>query len=388
MIQHSLRFVGLFLLAICSLAFPHATGTSKVAVRLIDPDSVTVEVNANTEELVNATHSTADTGSAMEKSRLFQERTESYLISRVNLTVNGRPVDNMRVVRWKLHGAGREDDFVHDTNLIMTSPSIITLGGSLPKERRVLKVTVNLWPELGVQAISEVSFFWRDSLLDRRWIKMDSPLRFEISPDSLAAALERTKHVEARANPAGTNLFARFIGLGYTHILPLGMDHILFVLGLFFFATVMRPLLIQITAFTVAHSITLGLSMLGIFSLPSRIVEPLIALSIAVVGIENIFSKKLRPSRWMVVFGFGLIHGMGFAGALKELGLPPGRFWSTLAGFNIGVELGQLTVVSIAFALTYWMWKKPWYRAWVVIPASVLISVVALYWFAQRTLGF
>jgi len=176
----------------------------------------------------------------------------------------------------------------------------------------------------------------------------------------------------------------RFVWLGFTHILPEGTDHILFVLGLFFFSVMLRPLLLQITAFTIAHSITLGLSLLGVFSLPSRVVEPLIALSIVIVALENIFFRKMRPSRFLVVFGFGLIHGLGFASVLKGLGLPEGQFFKVLFSFNVGVELGQLTIVAIASALTVWMWKRPWYFRRVVIPVSALIAAVGLFWFVQR----
>jgi hydrogenase/urease accessory protein HupE len=176
----------------------------------------------------------------------------------------------------------------------------------------------------------------------------------------------------------------RFLKLGFTHILPEGLDHILFVLGLFFFSTLFRPLLLQVTAFTIAHSITLGLSLLGIFSLPSRLVEPLIALSIAVVALENIFFRKMRPSRLLIVFGFGLVHGLGFAGVLKGLGLPENQFLKVLISFNLGVEGGQLAVIALAAAMTGWMWKKPWYFKRVVVPASALIAAIGLYWFVQR----
>jgi hypothetical protein len=113
-------------------------------------------------------------------------------------------------------------------------------------------------------------------------------------------------------------------------------------------------------------------------------VEPLIALSIAVVAIENIFFRKMRPSRFLVVFAFGLVHGLGFAGVLKDLGLPEGQFLKVLISFNVGVELGQLAVITIATALTFWMWKKPWYYRRVVVPASALIAAMGLFWFIQR----
>jgi hypothetical protein len=165
-------------------------------------------------------------------------------------------------------------------------------------------------------------------------------------------------------------------------------DHILFVVGLFLLAPRLKPLLIQVTAFTVAHSITLGLCMADIVHLPSRLVETTIAASIAFVAIENICYKELKPWRWMVVFCFGLIHGLGFASALKELGLPPGHFFPALISFNVGVEAGQLTVIAVAAALTVWFWKKTWYRAAIVIPCSIVIAGIGLFWAGQRALGY
>jgi hydrogenase/urease accessory protein HupE len=178
---------------------------------------------------------------------------------------------------------------------------------------------------------------------------------------------------------------ASYIVYGFEHILPKGLDHILFILGLFLFSTKLKPLLWQVTMFTVAHTITLGLSMNGIISLPASIVEPLIALSIAYVGVENVFSKKLRNSRLFLVFGFGLLHGLGFASVLADFGMPEDAFATALISFNIGVELGQLTIIAGAFLLVgYWFSKKSWYKQRITNPASIIIAVVASYWFIQR----
>ncbi len=182
----------------------------------------------------------------------------------------------------------------------------------------------------------------------------------------------------------GRTVFGRFIIQGFEHIIPKGIDHILFVLGLFLLSTHLRPLLWQISAFTVAHTITLALAMTGVFSLPPHIVEPLIALSIAYVAIENIATPKMKPWRPFVVFAFGLLHGMGFAGVLMELGLPRGQFASALVGFNVGVEIGQLSVVALAFLAVGWFRRKEWYRAAIIIPQSLAIAAVGLYWTVER----
>lgn len=183
-----------------------------------------------------------------------------------------------------------------------------------------------------------------------------------------------------------------YLTLGYTHILPKGLDHLLFVLGLFLLSTRVRHILIQVTAFTVAHSITLGLTMLGIVSLSSRIVEPLIALSIAYVALENLVTHELKPWRLALVFSFGLLHGMGFAGVLADLGLPRGEFLTALLSFNLGVEAGQLTVIAAA-SLLVWPARRSlgeggyWYRRWIVIPASLAIASVGVYWTIARVLA-
>jgi hypothetical protein len=181
----------------------------------------------------------------------------------------------------------------------------------------------------------------------------------------------------------------QYLVLGFEHILPKGLDHILFVLGIFLLSPAWRPVLWQVTTFTIAHSITLGLTIYGIVSLSPAIVEPLIALSITYVAIENLFTSTLKPWRIALVFGFGLLHGMGFAGVLHELGLPRSEFFTALVTFNLGVEAGQLAVITLALLAVGW-WRRGEagaYRRWVVVPASVLIAVCGAWWTITRALG-
>ena len=188
-------------------------------------------------------------------------------------------------------------------------------------------------------------------------------------------------------NMSRINTAFLYLKLGYEHILPLGFDHILFVLSLFLLSSNLKTILWQSLAFTVAHSVTLGLAMYSVIKVSPAIVEPLIALSIMYVALENVFVKKLRPSRIGVLFLFGLIHGLGFASSLSELGLPQNSFFSSLIMFNAGVELGQLTVIFIAFFLVgKWFGNKPYYHKYIVTPLSLLIAAVALFWVIQRTL--
>ncbi|WP_255731581.1 HupE/UreJ family protein [Phaeobacter sp. B1627] len=187
------------------------------------------------------------------------------------------------------------------------------------------------------------------------------------------------------AQLTGWEAFVRYIPVGFDHILPQGLDHILFVLGLFFFSLRLRPLLWQVSAFTLAHTLTLGLATLGWIQVAPTIVEPLIAASITLIALENIFVRKLHPWRPVVVFGFGLLHGLGFASVLGDFGLPVAQFIPALLGFNVGVELGQLTVIAIAYvALGYWFGNHPKYRGRVAIPASATIALIGAYWFVER----
>ncbi len=194
--------------------------------------------------------------------------------------------------------------------------------------------------------------------------------------------------LSATARPRWSHgVFVAYLKLGFTHIVPKGLDHILFVLGLFLLSVRWRPLLYQVTAFTVAHSVTLALSMQGVVSLPERFVETLIALSISWVAIENIATSALKPWRVAVVFGFGLLHGLGFAGVLSELGMPEGRFLTALLAFNVGVELGQVGVVALAFGVLGRFRNLSGYRRFVVIPCSGAIAATGCWWSVSRAFG-
>jgi hypothetical protein len=194
--------------------------------------------------------------------------------------------------------------------------------------------------------------------------------------------------LDERAAPRSLGrVFFEYLVLGFTHIVPKGADHILFVLGLFLLSTRARPLLYQVTAFTLAHTLTLALSIYGVVSLSPRIVEPAIAFSIAAVAIENLFTERARPGRVALVFGFGLLHGLGFAGVLTELGLPRKQALPALLSFNLGVEFGQLAVLAIAFLLVGWpLGRWAGYRRWVVVPGSLAIAAMGLWWGVERLL--
>ena len=178
----------------------------------------------------------------------------------------------------------------------------------------------------------------------------------------------------------------KFFGSGFTHILPNGPDHILFILGLFFLTRTFGVLLFQMTLFTLAHSLTLGLSIYGFLSVPTQVVEIAIALSIAFIAIENLFHDHLSRWRPWVVFGFGLVHGLGFAHSFQETLVNSDDFLAALFSFNLGIEFGQLAVVGIAYAVVAVWWKRDWYRAAIARPASALIAASGLYWALERSI--
>ena len=200
-------------------------------------------------------------------------------------------------------------------------------------------------------------------------------------PDVRDVSLDRT--------PFETAIF--YIRIGFEHILPMGVDHILFVLALFFSSRRLKPLIWQVSAFTLAHTATLGLTAAGLIAPPASIVEPLIAFTIAWAALENILFKE--PSAWRpaLVFGFGLIHGMGFAGAFGDLDLPADIFWPALIGFNVGVEIGQLAVIGMAFAVAVLIrgalkqaGRPDLYRPVLVWPVSLAIGAIGLWWAIER----
>jgi hydrogenase/urease accessory protein HupE len=254
-------------------------------------------------------------------------------------------------------------------NDVAQAPSTVRLTGAMPAGAQTVSIRYGL-------AIGSYALNVRiaDSPVQTVWL--DGPQAS--APTSLVAPPPPPTRVEVAW---------QYFGLGFTHILPKGLDHILFVIGIFLLSARWRSVFLQVSTFTIAHSITLGLTMLGIVSLPAKVVEPMIALSIAYVAIENLMTSELKPWRLALVFSFGLLHGMGFAGVLRDLGLPRSEFLTALLTFNLGVEAGQLSVIALAFAaVMYWRRNQLTYRRLVIQPASLLIALMGLYWTVQRAL--
>lgn len=166
--------------------------------------------------------------------------------------------------------------------------------------------------------------------------------------------------------------------LGIQHILPFGLDHLLFIAGLFLSSRKLKDLLLYATAFTIAHSLTLILSAVQIIAIDNEIIEPIIALSIAAVGVENVMQNGRKANKYFLIFIFGLIHGCGFAGALAETGIPENFFYSSLIAFNLGIETAQIGFILICFLLLKFVKDERKYRRLVVIPVSMLIFTIGI----------
>ena len=207
-----------------------------------------------------------------------------------------------------------------------------------------------------------------------------------IKDDKLSEPFSLT---EVFAKPTFWSVGSSYLNAGFLHIVPKGLDHVLFILGVFLITMRLRPLLIQITMFTVAHSLTLSLGVLGCVNIPPQVVEPLIALSIAYVAFENLGSDRLSRFRLPVIFGFGLLHGLGFASVLAEFRLPEGLYFAALFWFNVGVEFAQIGLLVAAYlGITVWFSCPEAYRRYVVLPGSLVIGGVGTYWMAERIFYF
>ncbi len=251
-------------------------------------------------------------------------------------------------------------------NIDLARNSILTLSAALP------------------EGAAPVQFGWHTSfgpLVVRQVGGGEDAYTAFLTDGELSQPLPR----DGIATESAGAVFWRYILVGFEHIIPLGLDHILFVLGLFFFSLHIRPIISQVTAFTIAHTITLALASLGIVTIPASVVEPLIALSIVYVGVENVLGFGNLRYRTALVFGFGLLHGLGFASVLGDFGITASHFVAALLGFNVGVEFGQLAVILAAFLIVgLWFGKKDWYRPYIAVPASVAIAAVGLYWSIER----
>ena len=208
-----------------------------------------------------------------------------------------------------------------------------------------------------------------------------------LRPDAARLEIPIGPDAEAPGTPPLPS-FRQYLGLGIRHILT-GYDHLLFLLGLLVVCRRFRTVAGIVTCFTLAHSVTLALAALDVVKLSGRIVEPLIAATIVFVGVENIVRGEEPKGRWALTFGFGLVHGLGFASALRDIGL--GAFGTSvvgpLVGFNLGVELGQLAVAAVLLVLLWQLRRLPVFARHGTRAASALVAAIGLFWLCQRLFG-
>ena len=291
---------------------------------------------------------------------LIEKRAEQ-LIQKINLSSGGAAV------------ALSLDEITTENNADLTQPRLTTIALSADLPQGNDDVVIALAADLGAYIIRQNAPFIDED---------------DLYADFIAAGLEsqpipRQDIVER----SWQETFTQYIVSGIAHIIPKGLDHIVFIMGLYFFSPRLRPLLMQVTVFTLAHSVTLAMATLKLVYIPASIVEPLIALSIAWIGVENILRPKIGVGRLTVIFVFGLLHGLGFAFVLGEVGLSGSAFVLSLVAFNIGVELGQLLVLAPLVVLGLFVSHRKDYRKRLEIPASAAIAAIGLYWFFERVLG-
>jgi hypothetical protein len=226
-------------------------------------------------------------------------------------------------------------------------------------------------------------------MLRVREVEMSAPqgaqLTSPLSSPSLAVVIPVIATLLLAASALSTDAAGEFLWLGFTHILPHGLDHVLFVLGLFFCCREFGVLLGQVTLFTVAHSLSLGVAVMSGWEPPPRAVELAIVLSIAFVALGNVVRQQHGKWSYAVTFAFGLVHGLGFADAFRVAAGNAREFAVALLSFNVGVEAGQLVVVLAAFAIAGQFWERAWYRRAVAVPASVIIAAMGVGWAVART---
>ncbi len=348
-----------------------------VAVHETDPGELRVEIDLGQSLMTAAAYWSLARATGEEKQRRLQPVLEA-LERGLRLDVDEKPIDRVFL----------DADF--------EAASLAAIENPLTPQMAVLRWRLPPVPDarLRVGLAEDFQVPWPclvrvDS--DRRSLPV-SRLLTEDRLASGALALADSGDPEA-AQDSPVDLFLVYGFLGFQHILPLGLDHVLFVLGLFFLGGGARQLTLLVSCFTVAHSLTLALATFRVIDLPAVFVESLIAASIVYIGLEKLLSadsgaRSRQRLRYAVVFGFGLLHGLGFARVLGEVGLPDGQFLWALLAFNVGVELGQLFVLLLAFGTVGLFRHRSWYASCIATPGAIVVAGVGLYWLVQRATGW
>jgi hypothetical protein len=360
------RLIAALLLALCLLpagAWAHALSFSKAELRVAKAGEATLTLRLDLRRLLTG----SEPGDLTEAQ--FEALFGAETAERAGLRVEAEGGLSRAVL---LYFSGRQ------LPVTVTLPEVAPAAES--EAEVVLRATVPAGQGgLGLRTSEMLGTVALSAWVDEVQVMDRVPVAPGRTPEPIAVSVEEE---------SGARTGLRYLWQGVLHIVPLGLDHILFVLALALLSLRWRPAVLQATAFTVAHSITLALAVTGAVALPASVVEPLIALSIAVVALENLVSIEARWWRLGLVFSFGLLHGLGFAGVLQELGLPDERLAVALLSFNVGVELAQVAIVAVAFGVAA-MWQRSGLLAEVPMRKrlSLGIAAVGLFWTVERLLA-
>jgi hydrogenase/urease accessory protein HupE len=288
--------------------------------------------------------------------------------------------------RWQLEGA-------------IARQVVITADGKVAKDKSIrsrLDENNNIEVRLDFDAVVFSSLKIQSKLISslplghRQYLQVQDSAGKTVSERLLSGSADRATVQMPQTNwrtslVESVRSFANFLSLGVRHILT-GYDHLLFLFGLLVVARGSFAALNIITSFTIAHSITLAVATLRLVQIPSRIVEPLIAASIVFVGVENLLRGEIPKSRRLLTFGFGLIHGFGFASALREAGITSsaGGIVLPLFSFNLGVELGQVMVAAVALPIIWKLRENPMFVARWAPVCSAAVVLLGSFWLVER----
>jgi hypothetical protein len=351
--------VAVFVVAGTALS-AHPTASTFVVVRVPGDGTVDVMITANAQVLALTLAGLADRRAPVRTDQSHRERIEtlqSELLRLSDLEVDG--------VRLPLTWLGLNDEDERPEAVTIRLTAALPSGASQLRWRGAYLMGAYPLAVVGGAETPPDSYDWLAGREQSRAYALD--------------ALGTSEPVWRKG--------IRLAGTGFTHILPGGLDHVLFVLGLFLLAPNVRTLMVQVSTFTVAHSLTLALGVFGVVRVPTEIVEPLIAASIVFVAIENLVTSSVSRRRVLVVFLFGLLHGLGFAGAMADLGLSGEHLALSLVGFNVGVELGQLAVIAgAALVLRGFRLPAEAERRLIIRPASAAIALTGLCWAIERVM--
>src|SRR5210317_636429 len=293
---------------------------------------------------------------------LKQDIQQNWNLFQDQITINGLEGSSLSLV-----------DLMIDQDVNPEYPRDTNLKTEVPLNQN--QFTIQFATELGPVVIRQFEDISKENMIFSTYLQ-PGEISAELSPVSQATI---------------SQTIIEYIILGMEHIVPKGLDHILFIFGVFFFAVKLKPLLWQVTMCTLAHSLTLILASLKLVFIPASIIEPLIALSIGYVAFENIFQRqgkfhsRSNAIRYAVIFFFVLIHGLGFVFVLEDIGLPTGQLILSLLSFNIGVEIAQIGLVVLAYLLMFYPSKQLWYRKAIQIPCSFVIGLIGITGFLSES---